>query len=75
MENVESTKAIVLPDQLDDISIRAVQVDVPITTRPIMNASELVNIGKIRETVQEEADKFNEFFRDPKNLIINIGIA
>lgn len=69
---MESTKEIVLPDQLDDISIKPVQINVPITTYPIMNAYKRVDIDKIRGKIQE-VDIFNEFFSNPKNLIINIS--
>ena len=37
-----------------------------------MNASEKVDLHKIYTSVEEEARKFNEFFHNPKHLILNI---
>jgi len=72
MDKKESSKEFVLPDPLIDIKIKSIQVEQPLITRPIMNASRKVDFHKIYKNIEEEALKFNEFFHNPTHLILHI---
>jgi hypothetical protein len=75
MERKEETKYYDLPDVLEDINIKSIQVEEELSTRPIMNAYTLVESTKIYEKVEEEASNFMEFFSNPKHLILHIPIS
>ena len=72
MDNKESSKEFVLPVPLTDIKIKSIQIEQPLRTRIITKTSEKVDLRKIYMNVEEEACKFNDFFHNPKHLILHI---